>query len=522
MKRNKFILVVVLGVYLTLYGCSTPMTEQQLEDVAKNWCMTIRASQVIPVYPLTEDLQPGDVFLVQVPIQKQEENYRKRGFLQLDQLVVRLNNLDYSQFYFNSYFKPYYKGDALDRPTSDPNLKGRQFIEAPLPMAAFPSYTFDVDTSTGLRLALPVKGVPVGLGLMNASSATGAITISDGMTYAIGTEEVLKRLDAWAMGPDVRKMLRDLYSTTEGNVYLRIVTRVYMVGAVEISLSRKKAGGAGVEVGQAPTIHLVNLQAKDANDTKARAEAYQEILDELSKPMASAVPGGGMKIAWASENMVMLKEQFPRLLAIGYLGFDVPILKDGSLGPLIATRDHIDPEIAIRPKIISTVEPVAWQTIFNLYRMLKAGNSSEEKQLAASMDTAFDDFTLPEKVTFYKLNLDGESGKYYMDKLDSRLGYDNTQLSGLERLNALHGILRSSIGVLKDTIPAGLVMQDDKLIQPSAEQLRQYKSELQQQQKLRESLVLTVRQHPATRKALDLYFGDIMSSSGPLRRDKHN
>jgi len=511
MKRNKFILVVVLGVYLTLYGCTTPMTEQQLEDVAKNWCMTIRASQVIPVYPLTEDLQPGDVFLVQVPIQKQEENYKKRGFLQLDQLVVRLNNLDYSQFYFNSYFKPYYKGDALDRPTSDPNLKGRQFIEAPLPMAAFPSYTFDIDTSAGLRLALPVKGVPVGMGLMNASSATGAITISDGMTYAIGTEEVLKRLDAWAMGPDVRKMLRDLYSTTEGNVYLRIVTRVYMVGAVEISLSRKKAGGAGVEVGQAPTIHLVNLQAKDANDTKARAEAYQEILDELSKPMASAVPGGGMKIAWASENMVMLKEQFPRLLAIGYLGFDVPILKDGSLGPLIATRDHIDPEIAIRPKISKAAEPVAWQTIFNLYRMLTAKDAPKEaRQIANSMDALFDQYVLPKDATFYKLNLDDETDKYFMTHLDGLHGYDRTDLNGFRRLNALHGIIQVSIDALKNTIQGGLIEQDGEIIQPSAEQLRQYETELEQQQKLQESLVLTVRQHPAVREALELSFGDIL------------
>ncbi len=517
MKRNEFVLVVVLGVYLTLCGCSTTMPEQQLEDVAKSWCMTIRASQVIPVYPLTEDLQPGDVFLVQVPIQKQEENYKKRGFLQLDQLVTRLNNLDYSRFYFNSYFKPYYKGDALDRPTSDPNLKGRQFIEAPLPMAAFPSYTFEVDTSAGLRLALPVKGVPVGMGLMNASSATGAITISDGMTYAIGTEEVLKRLDAWAMELDVRKMLRDLYSTTEGNVYLRIVTRVYMVGAVEISLSRKKAGGAGMEAGQAPTIHLVNLQAKDANDTKAKAEAYQEILNELSKPMASAVPGGGMKIAWASENMVMLKEQFPRLLAIGYLGFDVPILKDGSLGPLIATRDHIEPDVAIRPKIISTAEPIAWQTIFNIYRMLRADDAPiEAKQLANSMDKLFEQFVLPKDVTFYKLELDNESGKYYISQRGYRGGYDKTNLSGFRRLNALYGIMQDSIDALKRVSQDGLIEQDGKLIPPLAEQLRQYESELQQQQKLQELLMLTVRQHPAVREALELSFGDILSRSASL------
>ena len=45
--------------------------------------MTIRGSQVIPVYPLTEDIQPGDVFLVQLPIDQQQKLYQQNGFLPL-------------------------------------------------------------------------------------------------------------------------------------------------------------------------------------------------------------------------------------------------------------------------------------------------------------------------------------------------------------------------------------------------------------------------------------------------------
>jgi hypothetical protein len=54
-------LPVLAVVSAGLSGCSY---EQQVRNVARDWCMTIRASQVIPVYPLTEDLQPGDIFLV--------------------------------------------------------------------------------------------------------------------------------------------------------------------------------------------------------------------------------------------------------------------------------------------------------------------------------------------------------------------------------------------------------------------------------------------------------------------------
>ena len=75
---------VFLAVLLVT-GCnSLPRSkDQELEQVAKDWSMTIRASQVIPVYPLTEDLQPGDVFLVQVPVEQQQQVYKEKGFLDI-------------------------------------------------------------------------------------------------------------------------------------------------------------------------------------------------------------------------------------------------------------------------------------------------------------------------------------------------------------------------------------------------------------------------------------------------------
>ena len=63
--------------------------------------MTIRASQVLPVYPLSEDLQPGDVFLVQMPIDKQHVQYQEQGFLPLDNHIKRLNPSGYKEFYAN-------------------------------------------------------------------------------------------------------------------------------------------------------------------------------------------------------------------------------------------------------------------------------------------------------------------------------------------------------------------------------------------------------------------------------------
>ena len=67
MKHTRKTVVLFIGLSVGLLcGCRT--TESQLARVAKDWCLTIRSSQVLPVYPLTEDLQPGDVFAVQTPL----------------------------------------------------------------------------------------------------------------------------------------------------------------------------------------------------------------------------------------------------------------------------------------------------------------------------------------------------------------------------------------------------------------------------------------------------------------------
>ncbi|HVR39372.1 MAG TPA: hypothetical protein VMU84_09765, partial [Thermoanaerobaculia bacterium] len=89
---------VVLSALL-LCACSlTKSTSTQLSRVAKDWCLTIRASQVIPTYPLTEDLQVGDVYLVTTPIDQEVKQLESDGFLPLDNLIARVLTTGYQQF----------------------------------------------------------------------------------------------------------------------------------------------------------------------------------------------------------------------------------------------------------------------------------------------------------------------------------------------------------------------------------------------------------------------------------------
>src|SRR2546426_11582519 len=103
--RSSFLLKALLaGMSVALLGCDTTKSKsKQLARVAKDWSLVIRASQVIPVYPLTEDIVPGDIFLVRTPIEDQIKFYEEKGFLHLDHLLTRLQPDRYGSFYLGAY-----------------------------------------------------------------------------------------------------------------------------------------------------------------------------------------------------------------------------------------------------------------------------------------------------------------------------------------------------------------------------------------------------------------------------------
>lgn len=378
-------LLIMLSIACLISGCdSLPRTkDKELEQVAKDWSMTIRASQVIPVYPLTEDLQPGDVFLVQVPIDKQQTIYQEKGFLPLDNLVDRLQPRGFCSFYKQSFMP----GEGACKPLPVTWLTpGDKNAWAAAPGASFPTYSFSTRKGGGFNLALPVQGVPVGVSLLGGDAAQGSVTIAEAKTYGLDTVSLYKDLREWAMG---HTDFLDNFAPSENRQnYLRVVSRVYLTGSLTVSLQSARSASGGLTAGASKPVDVFAASPGEKPET-VTAEAYKENLktinDTISESIKNiagatgALPGGSLRVVAASANAITLKEDFPRPLVIGYLGFDVAIGEHGVLGPPIPTHAVLTNQQVVTPAAKARLD----QKQTDIDQIVKALTDPATNQLSA-------------------------------------------------------------------------------------------------------------------------------------------
>jgi hypothetical protein len=370
---------MVLVVVLALGGCATEKaSSEQLARVAKDWSLSIRASQVIPVYPLTEDLQPGDVFLVQEPIEEQVKVYLDKGFLPLENLLTRLSLTGYSEFY-RGWPKIGDGADTPPRPWQFPTPEAADADFSRAPLAAFPTYNFSVSRSGGLSVAIPVQSVPVGLNLLDSASANGTITLKDAYTYALPARRTYDAIHAWSRdNAEYLKQFEPTSATQEGKVvtkgkdfYLRVINRVYLVKTVDVSLFSNRATSGAGSAGVPQPVQLLNI-ANANTDAAKQFEAINQILANATSPAGAgaasagapsdtgAMPppvavGGSVKLAMATSRSVSFVETFRRPLVIGYLASDYAILKGGMLAAPTPTFSILEGRAVI------TGQPIAYQ-----------------------------------------------------------------------------------------------------------------------------------------------------------------
>ncbi len=407
--------ILALTAALLLTGCPANPTND-LTKVAKDWSLTIRASQVIPVYPLSEDVVPGDVFLVQTPISEQAKVYEDSGFLALDQLVTRLATqevskdfFNYENFYGNGYFAGTYSTQTGPHPR--PGIGSETAVIAP--RAAFPAYSFSINQSTGFNLALPLSGVPIALGLMNTSSATGTVTLGDAYTYGIDTESVARALYTWWKsnqneGAKRRENFKQISKNSNQELYLRVVTRVFITRSLDVTITNTESTAAGAQFSNpiqltattpTPATPPANSStttpapltlSTPVNGTDSASNAFTAYTNSLnalnSSLIPSATPNGNLQFVNGTSRSVSMKQTFERPLVIGYQGFDVKIFADGNLSTLIPSFGVLNGKIKDGN---TSFHPVGIKNdLTPILNNLRARPEVQRKQIAGKVATA--------------------------------------------------------------------------------------------------------------------------------------
>jgi hypothetical protein len=281
----------------------------QLQQVARDWCLTITASQVMPVYPLTEDVQPGDVFLVPMSVEEQRQRFDDKGFLPLDHHVARLTPADYGEFYRDMFVVPPGATSVEFTRSLQRGATGQANWSA-APAAGFPSYGFSVSRTGGLNVGVPLSGIPVGMSLLNANEAKGSVSIQKANT--IGTDVVLlsDQLTDWANAhadyllpyarnvdapsssqpPPKWKLFGKRAPPPPPRAYLRMVSRIYVTGAVDVSVADASSGAAGLDVGKPRPVDLLTPSAPDSLDdvNNRRVENMRAAIATLNAQLAES------------------------------------------------------------------------------------------------------------------------------------------------------------------------------------------------------------------------------------------
>ncbi|HWE00800.1 MAG TPA: hypothetical protein VG326_00215 [Tepidisphaeraceae bacterium] len=341
------------------FGCNGPLKQAQLQGVAKDWCLTIRACEVMPVYPLTEDIQPGDVFLVHQTAEQEVASYTKNGFLPLRDIVARLPVSNYEEFYANRYglTEGVMPPGNWQFPKTTPPTTQANYSDAP--RVAFPSFSFSIKQGAGANASFPVSAIPVGLDLLQTGQATGTVSFGSAYTYGSDIKTVEESVQKWAQDSKNKSYLMEkvqsLHIKTAGNgknqshdigrlmarinndttpTFLRVVTRVYLIDKVSVSLTDDSNAGATVSGGVPKTVDLGNLP-------EGNVPANYDAVNKLLTTAADGAPGGTLKLALATSRSVSLDTSFPRPLVLGYLSIDLEILDNGCLAAPVTTLKRI-------------------------------------------------------------------------------------------------------------------------------------------------------------------------------------
>ena len=213
---------------------------------------------------------------------------------------------------------------------------------------------------------------------MNSGRASGTVTIADAYTFGLDNYRLAKIVQDWALKE--RSLLRSYEPREGGYHFLRIISRVYVTGRVSVTVKNDETMGGEVAAGADCPINLI--VGKDGSSR----ENYSKAIEAINVLAEKQLPGVKVKIATATSRAVTFSEEFRKPLVIGYVGFDMPILKGGRVGAPISTLAQLTGKPELRAGSVDVVYVYRLAALSHMYQALKRIPGEKARSIRSKLD----------------------------------------------------------------------------------------------------------------------------------------
>lgn len=363
-----------IGLLTQMTGCvSTPRGA-----AAREWSLTLREMQIVPVFPPREDVYVGDVYAVDQDELKQFEEHfgaDKEGFLPISILAAHIPlEKDTSTFYSSRPSFP-----RSDLASEDPAAAAQPYGDydvytqgdvSRLRIVGFPEFMSATITQGDIAAFIPTEAVNIGAAAGFTHSQQVKISVPVAESYAYPAALALKAAQAALKNSGIDQITSvDQSTVKDGGVigHLRLITEVYYTRVIDVSFFNSDSRGAGADVKinaaaglpmpteppatppSAPSPTPTPATAADAShpDVGATATTLLDNLNsQLEASMASQVPGGKVRFVSAGAYGVAMRRTFERPVAIGYRGVLIEIRKSDKDGIVFVGKGALSSWIA--------------------------------------------------------------------------------------------------------------------------------------------------------------------------------
>lgn len=361
-----------LGLFAQLIGCvSTPRGA-----AAREWSLSLRELQIVPVFPPREDVYVGDVYAIdQDEIKLFEKRYGayKDGFLPIYVLAAHVPlQQGTSDFYAKRPSFPRSDLAGTDpshaaQPTNEPDNVYTSGDVSRLRIVGFPEFMSATITQGDIAAFIPTEAVNIGAAAGFTHSQQVKISVPVAESYAYPSAQAFAAAEQYLKDSGINKVLGvDPLVVPDGAIlgHLRLITEVYYTRVIDVSFFNSQSRGARIDakintppgIGSpesppppapapsTPSSGPTSPPPADGAPPDAASTASSLVNDlnnQLDAAMASQVPGGKVRFVSAGAYGVAMRRTFERPVAIGYRGLLIAVQRTGKDGITLVSKGSI-------------------------------------------------------------------------------------------------------------------------------------------------------------------------------------